>query len=400
MNKTAILVIHGGDSHNRYQILDDAVRGFSEVYKVKHPNCALRHKLAMATDFGGSSSVQSYVSLSDTDNQVDFYEYYWDVYMTRQPSSRETFETLKRIADSYKKFYVKYPAWAGKAMDQDRGVISGSYINLIAPWFGHFPMGMQKGMYRFFDKRLYGGGASILFSVSFIVLSWIGSHLAWLRQKEVLKDVITYLGSNARTWLEDTRRNMLDGAVNEIEALTNNGGYHRVIILAHSEGSIIAYDALNRIAEKAAAGCPEEANASKIAGFVTCGSPLDKVGILYRVKSDEDRPVQRQINDNNSSFRAKNIGKNASGEILEPPVMNALAQTKWLNFWAHGDYWGGELDLYQTDRNIPTDCKLSLAEGAHSSYWGKHVRNKKGKEGSDTMFIEIIKEFFPSGNSN
>ena len=101
-----------------------------------------------------------------------------------------------------------------------------------------------------------------------------------------------------------------------------------VYVSAHSLGSVIAYDALNRLsveqtarlASLRAQPSPNEseiralnAKFDRVHGFLSFGSPLDKVYYFFRVHTKADHAVRAQILSSLGRLR-----KASSGRIYEP----------------------------------------------------------------------------------
>ena len=86
-------------------------------------------------------------------------------------------------------------------------------------------------------KGLAGGGLAA-FVLTYIVTRWLPS---WVTSSFV--DVVRYLDTSPRSY--QVRREIRAGIVNLLRGLHDDGRYQRVIIVAHSLGSYIAYDAIS-----------------------------------------------------------------------------------------------------------------------------------------------------------
>jgi len=88
-----------------------------------------------------------------------------------------------------------------------------------------------------FLKAIVGGGLTAV-ALTYIVTRWLPS---WLTSSFV--DVVRYLDTSPRSY--QVRRDIRAGIVDLLEGLHADGRYQRIIIVAHSLGSYIAYDAIS-----------------------------------------------------------------------------------------------------------------------------------------------------------
>lgn len=154
--------------------------------------------------------------------------------------------------------------------------------------------------------------------------------------------------------------------------------YDHVIVLGHSLGSVIAYDALNRlIHEDRAADAAEALNVvARTPLFLTFGSPLDKTAFI---------------------FGAQGHGTTEAREALAASVQPLIQHydyrpDKWINIYSPWDIISGYLDLYDlplkkdsTNAEQEADpngkkrvCNRPDPEAttllmAHTEYWNNHL---------------------------
>lgn len=86
-------------------------------------------------------------------------------------------------------------------------------------------------------KAIVGGGLSAIL-LTYVITRWLPS---WLTSSFV--DVVRYLDTSPRSY--QVRRDIRAGIVDLLEGLHADGRYQRIIIVAHSLGSYIAYDAIS-----------------------------------------------------------------------------------------------------------------------------------------------------------
>lgn len=85
-------------------------------------------------------------------------------------------------------------------------------------------------------KAIVGGGLSALL-LTYVITRWLPS---WLTSSFV--DVVRYLDTSPRSYA--VRRDIRAGIIDLLKGLHADGRYQRIIIVAHSRGSYIAYDAI------------------------------------------------------------------------------------------------------------------------------------------------------------
>lgn len=201
-------------------------------------------------------------------------------------------------------------------------------------------------------------------AVAFAVYRWV----RWV-MVEYVGDVAMYVSSNALSSYYEVRKKILDGAVDMLTSILQHGEpgsatpapliepYDRVVVAAHSLGSVIAYDALNRILVQnqvmRADGTTRKVPIQKVQLFVTCGSPLEKIYYFFRERIPEDQPVRKQITD-------------SLYPLINGPTPE-LAAMRWLNFWTPRDPVSGFLYHYPVTQNIERDYRVPVI--AHTKYW-------------------------------
>ena len=217
-------------------------------------------------------------------------------------------------------------------------------------------------------------------------------------EKYFIGDLVRYLDMDPRSKHYETRQKIINGAVDELRALMDDD-YDRIIIAGHSLGSVIAYDAINRIILQMNAGRMQPELAEKITGLVTFGSPLDKIAFFFREYIPEEKNIRRKILSNRYTFRTSSLLKQGRG-IEDPDPFNQLPEIVWLNFWHAKDYISGKLDLYDLKAVPPKNVNLDKKDGnicitdkmsfisAHGCYWGA------SKKGTKQMQEAIVTEFF------
>jgi hypothetical protein len=156
--------------------------------------------------------------------------------------------------------------------------------------------------------------------------------------------------------------------------------YEKIVYVAHSLGSVIAYDTLNALINCEAAKLPQGAAnpaVERTKALITLGSPLDKTAFLFRVQ-----------------FKVGSGRLDQEGELRETMVcavqplitdydlyrfkVPPSRRPKWINLWSRMDIVSGELSYYDdpavaasAPRHVqnlidPAAWKPILA---HNQYW-------------------------------
>ena len=426
--KTAILVIHGVGPHKRYQICDDFTRGFLDVFQEKKdPDVKLKHLLKPRKEW-----VQSCISLykSGKNGCIDCYEYFWDIHMVHKVLPSEAWDLLVKASKNAKDYYdnlFKDPEVVAEITDLDNLLESPLFRKRMRKKRGESGLEFRPDGY----LRLIGGGAifivkiipyipwvirllELLSSIQVPIVSQvygvlsrafkalIGSFQNQI-EKNFMGDLVRYLDMDPRSKYYETRQKIINGAVEELCALMDDD-YDQIIIAGHSLGSVIAYDALNRIILQINAGKIEKDKAEKIKGLVTFGSPLDKIAFFFREYISSEKKIQRKILADMHAFRTCSLLE-ATEDIEDPDPFYVFSKVRWLNFWHAKDLISGKLDLYNLsevppkyvgtvrkdgtkDGNIRIMDKMTVFT-AHTCYWGA----QQGK-GTSQMQQAIITEFF------
>ncbi|MDO8750368.1 MAG: hypothetical protein Q7K03_04420 [Dehalococcoidia bacterium] len=412
--RTALLVIHGVGQQSPFDTLDDLGCGLLDALREGLPGATLDlyHGLKKVPRAEGPwvTNCLSIVPNGNRDKAIDCYEYYWAHATQRQITQQEVFDWIATTGVLARKYY------------DDNAALVATYEK---EGLANTPFGRR---YRFggkarFDKYWYfkqiGGGMWLARAFWWLVgivsglripipnlgiLTAIRSalqSLAKLLERPMVDsvgDIAIYTATDMKSKNFDVRKKILDGATETLEWLMQLSEYDQVIVLGHSLGSVIAYDAVNRINNRVNAGLLPKQSAAKLRGLVTFGSPLDKIAYFFRTRVDESKYIKRQILDQHIGFRCKewdpvSRGKASSGQmapVVHSEVKDFFGDVVWINFWHPKDPIAGMLDFYELSKDRKTfeekraaDPLAPEAKGynemmreqakwggpAHGSYW-------------------------------
>lgn len=403
--KTAILVIHGVGPYKRFQAIQYFTKGFLDEYQKGKKDVTRQHMLKPRKE-----RAQSCISISSKskNEQIECYEYFWDVHMVHKVLLNEGWDLLVKASKNAQKFY-------NKELEGSRNIDATKYTDMEKlkghPFFRKKRRSKNKGDYEFRpDGYLNLIGGSTMWVVKIVpYIPWVVKILEFLSELDIpifttcfkfvstgfkklvsmfenqlekafMGDVVRYLDMDPRSKYYETRQKIINGAVEELYALMADNDYDQIIIAAHSLGSVIAYDAINRVilqisAKKGSEYDEIKKKADKIVGLVTFGSPLDKIGFFFREYIEAKYQIQREMTENTYTFRTISLFDGPK-QIKQPDPFYAFPQIRWLNFYHRKDIISGKLDLYDL-----TAVQLKSVEGKGGKWDGNiSIEERKGKE--------------------
>lgn len=187
-------------------------------------------------------------------------------------------------------------------------------------------------------------------------------------------DVAIYFdGIDERSKHYQTRQSIISAVTRKLAKLLKSDNQVEVFIAAHSLGSVIAYDAINRLAtyRRVALEDGSESPLSKedfdrLHGFYSFGSPLDKVVYLFHKTTESRTPVLSQIHSSLTSFMRRSSGRPYGPYEFERYAPQTPENFRWRNAWSWGDVLGHRLDFYQVSSQRHFDY---VPISAHSAFW-------------------------------
>ncbi|MEW6241077.1 MAG: hypothetical protein ACOYZ8_16035 [Chloroflexota bacterium] len=213
-------------------------------------------------------------------------------------------------------------------------------------------------------KPTYGNVTMVLL----MLFSAIGGSF-FLR--EYLGDVYFWCSYEETTEKYQKRRDILKYCSEFLTHVLKNPACERVVVVAHSLGTTIAYDTILELARKNRARDPndlaagEEIPLHKIQHFITLASPIDKVHYFFE-------------NQRSKYHRYNRVVEEVRGDIgSEPFSKTGGPWAHWINFWDQADIISGSLQT-PADRKNPSlrvdnhevgSFAFPEPGGAHSAYF-------------------------------
>ncbi len=220
--------------------------------------------------------------------------------------------------------------------------------------------------------------------------------------KEVAGDLVLYTAFDPKLSLSSVRDEVLNGCVKRIESLIRceKEGvlrYRQVFVAGHSLGSVVAYDAVSRIAMRTdhalmtgsqGSRVLTSAEIGRLGGLVTFGSPLDKIALMFWPRWENQERAgpgptrwHKRLTEYRQGLLAHFHGiRGLSGALRLPatvrqPPTGSLADLPWLNVHHPDDLIAGHLDAFAGVTNLQITPEVTAAFAAkrtaqaHGSYW-------------------------------
>lgn len=379
--RTAFLVAHGVGQHDKYETLAMFAAGLLQSLG-DEPR--LERRLVPTAE-----GVESVLSLQWRDQQIDLYEYYYQPCLQRAVDRGDVvafiFNTIRSVRRVYKKY--DFPSERREVVPDAEGAEQAD--NDLIAW--HYMLKHRTSIY----------SGAVLLAAYGVYRIWCATPGFWQRalerfatrvlepyMLEVFGDLVAYLAIDPKARLHTKRQEIIAGCAQRIKGLLSLAGeqaYDQVVVAGHSLGSVVTYDALSRVARDAASGRFEERLCDKLTGFVTFGSPLDKVAFVFWPTTDgaDDgsgtawdyryQQVYAGMLPHFYGMRSRTV-MDMLGSTVAQPQDAVFEEVKWVNYHCARDLVSGRLDAYDgvENREIGTadaDIHVWKAFADHSIYW-------------------------------
>ncbi len=185
---------------------------------------------------------------------------------------------------------------------------------------------------------------------------------AWLVRRYLLQyvgDVVAYVQSQVLDRFYALRQQIKETVSRRARLVyTLPEQYADVIVVGHSLGSVIAYDALNQLLLEESLVPNAPAIKSRTRLLLTVASPLDKTAFLFGVQG------------------TGNEVREALAASVQPLISDTSGRPRWINVFSPWDAIGGELSYYDlpgrpvvpaVDNRPDPDADVLLL--AHQQHW-------------------------------
>lgn len=220
----------------------------------------------------------------------------------------------------------------------------------------------------------YAALAALLYFVKMFLTSAIGGLAVYLGADELSKNYA------ARSLILDQCSEAVKDLLGEHQDLVSKKAprktYDRVLIAAHSLGSVISYDTLNRLLVQNEAGTLGTTDLPRLKGMLTFGCPLNKVIYFFRTRTSRSTTILQRILFVLHPYRLLvRISNEANGPISLPdphPATDPFGSRPegflWLNAYSPFDLISGKMFFYRADNNRRVEHGV-MPWTAHLSYW-------------------------------
>lgn len=398
---TAILVVHGVGNQRPLETLDMFARGLVNVYlkQAQHDRTSLilEHRVAVKDGANGRKWFDNFIRFrsANSDFHIDVYECFWAHHPEEQVSVNDLQKWVEHTAQGAEDFYAQ-KQFAEKSGDssyfiKDQEFDAGRYRRTIWLAVQVIPAltRMTTSLLNF-ARRIPGIAALASSTLDKFC------ETAFAQLTSVAGDVVAYNTMDQKARLFEIRQRVLNSAVDAIRYLIEprqatstskktERPYGNVIIVAHSLGTQISFDAINKlshlISQGEIAGVAPNGDLIGVPGdvkkhvsdllsaYATFGSPLDKIAFFFRDKSKKEEYFRRQILKHFHCFKEKDWDDRQEGELPLNDEMKArfFQNIQWRNYFDCNDPISGRLDYYDKVHNI--DCRFVKHKPGEKSAW-------------------------------
>jgi len=217
------------------------------------------------------------------------------------------------------------------------------------------------------SEQLYWIGACLALIATVCATVFFGRHFL----KNFLADVLFWTIRDEKDARFLRRRDMLAAGEGALLQVLRDPACKRIVIVAHSLGTAIAYECLLKLGrrKRARANQPdlplELQRLGVISHFVTIGSPIDRIHYFFELHESRYHRYNR-------------IADRLLGDTRDPPfTIDGKPGTVWINIWDDADIVSSRLFSPRgqlPNRNSIMDVKIRSAQGcnwfsAHASYF-------------------------------
>ncbi|MEO6461813.1 MAG: hypothetical protein ABIP29_01940 [Candidatus Eisenbacteria bacterium] len=159
----------------------------------------------------------------------------------------------------------------------------------------------------------------------------------------------------------------------------------RVVLVGHSLGSVVAWDALRSLAleARARAGSPDAPRIDKLSRVITFGSPVDKIRFFHFADDRADATFRRVL----ETLRVDTAG---------PPFDGRPGGLAWDNYFDPADLVAGRLES-PNDRAMTAPVRnVAVANGAFPNPFSTHLDYLRNDRVLDGLLAAIAGEARPT----
>ncbi|WP_209428440.1 hypothetical protein [Pararhodobacter sp. SW119] len=396
--RVAVLVLHGVGQQDRFETLASFAAGLAEAAGVEE---VTRTPLLI------DDKLESALTVDLPGVKVDLIEYYYQPLMQRKVGLSDVTRWLVETGFHIRRLYREYdfksadPQGARAARPPPNGdFLKLHYMlyqqgNRIAVWF-------LWSLAWLIDLLEHWRDIPLTPLVRVPLRYFLGRFIDPVL-KEVAGDLILYTAFDPKLSLSSVRDEVLKGCIERLETIIRcekegEPRYRQVFVVGHSLGSVVAYDAVSRIAMRTdyervtglkSAPVLTTEEVARLGGLVTFGSPLDKIALMFWPRFEEPasndasnfiewqkrRTAYRQgLLAHFHGIRGLSEALRLPASVRQPPT-GSFADLPWLNVHHPDDLIAGHLDAFAGVENLQLDQKIEATFAAtrtaeaHGIYW-------------------------------
>jgi hypothetical protein len=402
--RTALLVIHGIGDQVPLETLDGFGRTLAETLALA-PGARIEVTHHLAKKAGGRPGevwFDNVLRLRDAASpegcHLDLYEYYWANKTEDKVRSEDIQQWVSEVTRGARRFYKENAELARS--DEPKGAFTSN------------------GRFHGWRYRFFLGAIGVLIPAVSAAAEGVLKAAAWLpvvggafrallttffsgskkRLVNTIGDIVVYTTSDRRSQFYEVRQEILRGAVGAfrylLEVEDGRHRYDRVVLAGHSLGTQVAYDAVNRLVheldEGQVNGWKADGTSAVVdglrldqlfSGFVTFGSPLDKIAFFLREQVPAEQYLRKQLVSHYHSFKQRDWNPHWRPPfVVATPFARRLDSVPWRNYYDQRDYVSGSLDFYRGLTNV--DARLPKSLFTHNDYWSHRP-----------MYLDILSNF-------
>ena len=388
--RTAVLIFHGMGKQLRFQSLNDVAAMLAK-------ECESRWETSPLIQTGQVKAGDDWLSRAELtlkddtgkNREIHLYEAYWAPLTEGKVTARDVTRFLYTAAWQGMRNSLSegFDRWMFGGRQRFRypistlvGIIAafllisgmwGAYAVVVVSAVGFFT--------RLFQSPAFSAGQPALESVSrawamidATAVLWLALlMIAWSMRRlyvQYVGDVAAYVSSHDVSKFNEIRNAIQNAACKATSAVyqaqqSGQQTYDKVIVVAHSLGSLIAYDALNRLINEELAETGSTTIPGRTKLFLTFGSPLDKIAFIFR------------------NQKKNSMVREALAAAKQPMIVKYdYRPAKWINLHSWMDPVSGPLTFYdepakprmsvntkRIDNRL--DPRAWIPGWAHVQYW-------------------------------
>ncbi len=365
-SRTAVLVCHGMGKQVQFETL-------ALVADALNREIGERWSTRSTTNFRQVKSDNDWISCAEltmTDknerqHRADLFEAYWAPLTEGKVTARDVTRFLlaaavrglrNSLGEGFNRWMFGRSQPFGYPASTLFGII-GALLLICAVW-GAYALLITSAvgfLTQFYQSSSFASGGFSIASLSALwsSLNWkvalwavlfLATRALHALYVQYVGDVAAYVSSHDVNKFREIRGAIQDAVCKTAKAVyqsrdaAGNFIYDHVIVVAHSLGSLVIYDAMNRLINEELAETkltiPERTRL-----FLTFGSPLDKIAFIFR--------TQKKDAELREAFAASK----------QPMILNyAYRPQRWVNLYSPMDVISGTLDFY----DLPKDERVAL----------------------------------------